>query len=81
MTMPAAKCADETAIPSDADKFLTSAQTRARYGNVSDMWLWRRLHDGSGFPQPMVLNKRRYWRLSDLIAWERARGSQSAALA
>jgi hypothetical protein len=24
--------------------FLTARQTRARYGNVSDMWLHRRLH-------------------------------------
>jgi hypothetical protein len=28
--------------------FLTARQTRARYGNVSDMWLHRRLHDTSG---------------------------------
>lgn len=54
------------------DRFLTSAQTRARYGHVSDMWLWRRLHDGSGFPSPMVVNKRRFWQLADLIAWEQA---------
>lgn len=25
-----------------AEQYLTSAQVRARYGNVSDMWLWRR---------------------------------------
>lgn len=56
-----------------ADCFLTAAQTRARYGNASDMWLWRRQHDASGFPQPIVINRRRFWRLSELVAWERTR--------
>jgi hypothetical protein len=51
--------------------FLTAAQTRRRYGDASDMWLWRRLHDDSGFPQPILINKRRFWRLSELIAWEK----------
>lgn len=55
-----------------ADCFLTARQTRARYGDISDMWLWRRQHDESGFPKPMVVEKRRFWRLSELIAWERA---------
>jgi predicted DNA-binding transcriptional regulator AlpA len=35
------------------------------------MWLWRRLHDDSGFPRPMMIAGRRLWRMSDLIAWER----------
>jgi predicted DNA-binding transcriptional regulator AlpA len=54
-----------------ADCFLTARQTRARYGGVSDMWLHRRLHDASEFPQPVVICGRRFWRLSDLVAWER----------
>lgn len=53
-----------------ADCFLTAKQTRERYGDVSDMWLWRRLHDDSGFPQPMVIQSRRLWKLSELVAWE-----------
>jgi hypothetical protein len=53
------------------DCFLTARQTRARYGNVSDMWLHRRLHDTSGFPQPVVIFGRRFWRLNDLLTWER----------
>ena len=56
--------------------FLTARQTRARYGNVSDMWLHRRLHDASGFPQPVVICGRRFWRLSDLAAWERSAAEQ-----
>jgi hypothetical protein len=35
------------------------------------MWIHRRLTDGSGFPQPLVINRRRFWKLSELLAWER----------
>jgi len=34
------------------------------------MWLWRRLHDGSCFPPPVIINKQRFWRLSALVEWE-----------
>jgi hypothetical protein len=53
-----------------SERFLTAKQVRARYGNVSDMWLWRRLNDSSGFPKPIVINKRRFWGLSKLLNWE-----------
>jgi hypothetical protein len=71
------------AITADAtgDRFLTSSQVRARYGGVSDMWLWRRCHDGSGFPQPMVIRKRRYWSLAQLVAWETAHASRANSAA
>ncbi|MFZ0710660.1 MAG: hypothetical protein WAM53_11510 [Terrimicrobiaceae bacterium] len=55
----------------DGDCFLNARQTRLRYGDASDMWLWRRQHDGSGFPLPTIINKRRFWRLSELMAWEK----------
>ncbi len=61
------------------ERFLPAAQTRARYGAVSDMWLWRRLHDDSGFPRPLVLNGRRYWRLSELVAWEKSASARQSA--
>jgi predicted DNA-binding transcriptional regulator AlpA len=52
------------------DIHLPAPQVRLRYGR-SDMWLWRLLRDEkSGFPRPLVINKRRYWRLSDLKNWE-----------
>lgn len=55
------------------DVFLASRQVRARYGDSSDMWLWRRLHDDdSGFPQPLKIHGRRFWKLSDLEIWERS---------
>jgi hypothetical protein len=34
--LPPAEC-----NPAD-EQYLTAAQVRTRYGNVSDMWLWRR---------------------------------------
>jgi predicted DNA-binding transcriptional regulator AlpA len=62
------------------DRYLSGPQVRARYG-VSDMWIHRRLRDSSGFPKPMVLNRRRFWKLSDLIAWERQRAAAQPARA
>lgn len=53
-------------------QFLTAAQVRARYGNVSRMWLFRRL-EKDGFPQPILFGGRsRFFRLTELEEWERA---------
>lgn len=53
------------------DNFIPARKVLDRYG-ISDMALWRWLHDATmGFPQPARrINKRRYWRLSDLQAWD-----------
>ena len=53
------------------ERLLNAGQVRRRYGNASDMWLWRRLHDSSGFPQPIVICGRRFWKLCALVEWER----------
>jgi hypothetical protein len=54
------------------DVFLNSKQVRQRYGGVSTMWIFRREHDPrSSFPRPIVSNRRKFWRLRDLVAWER----------
>ena len=59
------------------DVRLTAPQVRHRYGNRSDMWLWRLLkNQASGFPLPLIINRRRYWRLGDLEAWEVAQAAQ-----
>ena len=51
--------------------YLRSREVRARYGGCSDMWLHRRLNDPtSGFPKPVYFGRQRFWRLSDLLAWE-----------
>lgn len=51
--------------------FLPSAAVRARYDDASDMWIDRRLKDDSGFPKPIYIAKRRFWRVTDLETWER----------
>jgi hypothetical protein len=33
--------------PPESEIFLTAAHVRARYGGVSDMWLWRRVAEHS----------------------------------
>ena len=55
------------------ERLLTAAQVKRRYGKASEMWLWRRLHNSSGFPQPLFICGRRFWRMAALIAWERTR--------
>ena len=52
--------------------YRNARQVRARYAGLSDMTLWRWLHDGDlGFPQPIRINGRRFWKEDDLTAWER----------
>lgn len=43
--------------------YLTQAQVRKRYGNISAMGLWRWRHDARlNFPKPdLVVNDRLYW--------------------
>lgn len=50
--------------------FLKARQVRARYGDVSHMWLVRRQKD-AGFPSPTIFGGIRLWRLSDLERWEK----------
>jgi len=56
--------------PAD-DVLLRSPAVRQRY-RCSDMWIYRRLTDASGFPKPIYIAGIRHWRLSELVAWERA---------
>jgi predicted DNA-binding transcriptional regulator AlpA len=58
--------------------YLPAGAVRARYG-VSDMSLWRWLHDkGLGFPAPIRINRRRFWKLAELEAWEASRAIREA---
>ena len=59
--------------------FLTGPQVLARY-HVTEMTLWRWLRDEKlGFPQPMTVNRRRFFRLADLVAWEQLQSTRGAA--
>lgn len=61
-----------------SDVFLTANHVRRRYGNASDMWLYRREHDASSFPKPLRIQGRRFWQLADLRAWEASQASDKA---
>ena len=55
-------------------RYLNSKRVRARYGDVSDMSLWRWLHDAEmNFPKPMLINGRRYWDEHELDAFDASR--------
>jgi hypothetical protein len=62
------------------DQLLPARAVQARYQIVDrtlDRWL---ANPELGFPRPITVNKRRYFRVSDLEAWERERAAaQSAA--
>jgi predicted DNA-binding transcriptional regulator AlpA len=61
---------------SEHQTYLPASQVCARYG-VSAMTVWRWLKNTAlGFPSPTFINKRRYWDLSKLQAWEASRADE-----
>jgi len=51
-------------------KLISAATVRDLCGGVSDMTLWRWLNDRDmNFPEPVYIQKRRYWREAELGAW------------
>ena len=65
----------------DKTIYVTAAQVRARYGAMADMTLWRWLSDPVlAFPQPLRINRRRFWRLDELEEWEQAHRPRRAGL-
>lgn len=63
----------------DNVRYLSAAAVLTRYG-ISAPTLWRWLGDVSlGFPQPMRINKRRFWRLTDLEHFEARQGDHAEA--
>ena len=60
-------------------EFIPAPKVLERYG-VSDMTLWRWLKDPAlGFPRPVYIGRFRYFRISELDAWERALPRELAA--
>jgi len=55
------------------DKLLPTSAVQKRYGDRSRMWIERRLDDDPAFPKPIYIAKRRYWHLSELVAYERGK--------
>jgi predicted DNA-binding transcriptional regulator AlpA len=53
--------------------YLTGPQVKERY-QISEMTLWRWVRDEKmGFPQPLVLNRRKLFDADALAEWERQR--------
>jgi predicted DNA-binding transcriptional regulator AlpA len=64
----------------EEEVFLGSARVRRRYGNISDMTLWRWVHkEEVGFPKPMIVNGRQLWKIAEIEAWERRAAAGEAA--
>lgn len=60
-------------------KLITAAAVRKALGGVSDMTVWRWLNDPAlNFPKPIRIQKRRYWRESDVAVWLDARETKAA---
>ena len=59
-------------------KSLTARQVRARFGGISDMSLHRWLHnEAMGFPKPIVIQRRRYFRLDQIEYFEELRTARA----
>ena len=64
------------------ERLLTSAQVREMLGGMSDMSLWRWLNNPTmGFPQPVRIARRRFWREAELKAWLEAQSPTGSARA
>lgn len=60
-------------------KLINAATVRDLCGNVSDMTLWRWLHNPAmNFPQPVMIQRRRYWQESEIIEWIDAQAEVAA---
>jgi predicted DNA-binding transcriptional regulator AlpA len=68
---------DLNSLPSGGP-FLSARKVWERY-DVTDRTIDRWIADPAmGFPQPITINKRRYFSESELTAWERRRAGRAA---
>ena len=64
----------------DESALITSKAVRSHFGGISDMTLWRWANNPAlDFPKPIIINRRKYWRESDISAWERQAALASGA--
>jgi hypothetical protein len=66
------------AVHEAGEIYLTAPQVRQRFGGKSDMWLWRLRREEPNFPRPVVIRNQRYFRLSELVAFENASKTEAA---
>jgi predicted DNA-binding transcriptional regulator AlpA len=65
--------------PSSNDRYLTAAEVRQRYGNCTDVTIWRWIRDPRvAFPSPVKLGAGglNYWWLPTLREWETRRSEK-----
>lgn len=60
------------------EKRIPAADVLKLCGGVSDMTLWRWLKE-LGFPKPIYIGNRRYWRQKDVLDWLEARPQDRGA--
>ena len=61
-------------------KLLTAPQVRERFGDISDMTLWRWLESPTlGFPRPVYIQRRRFFDAAEIEAWEAKRRTAEVA--
>jgi predicted DNA-binding transcriptional regulator AlpA len=58
----------------DPHRRINAARVRELCGDISDMSLHRWLADSDlGFPRPITIARRRYWREADVVRWLESR--------
>lgn len=63
----------------DPNRRIPAARVRELCGGVSDMSLFRWLHNPAlGFPRPIYISRRRYWREAEILTWLDARAEAAA---
>jgi hypothetical protein len=63
----------------DGAVFLTAPQVCQRYANRSHMWLERMLQKDSTFPRPVKFGRLRFFKIDELVDWERKTAAKSTA--
>ena len=64
---------------STPESYVPAAQVCRRYGKTDrtlDRWL---KDENLGFPRPMIVRSRRYFKEAELLEWERAQASKAKA--
>ena len=58
------------AMHSNCNRHITAFAVRDFCGGISDMTLWRWLHDEDlDFPKPIYIGRRRYWKEGEIVSW------------
>ena len=77
-----ASAAIPRAAPADTlhpERRITAAEVRELCGGISDMSLHRWLHDERlAFPRPIYIQRRRYWKEAEILAWLESRRREAA---